>query len=75
MKEQSFEANLKKLEKIVAQLEDEKTDLDKSAELFEEGSALAAELSAKLKTIKFKVSEIKEKQGDLFTEEINNDDE
>jgi exodeoxyribonuclease VII small subunit len=67
MKEQNFETKLKKLEKITAELEDEKTDLDKSVKLFEEGSALAAELSAKLKEIKFKVEKLKEKQGVLFT--------
>ncbi|WP_428897291.1 exodeoxyribonuclease VII small subunit [Parelusimicrobium proximum] len=70
-KEAGFESKLKKLEEIVEELEDEKTDLDKSVKLFEEGSALAAELSKQLKEIKFKVSQLKEKQGELFTEEFD----
>lgn len=71
----NFETKLKKLEKIAASLEDEKTDLDASVKLFEEGSALAADLTKQLKDIKFKVSVLKEKQGSLFTEPFENEAE
>jgi len=64
----NFEAKLKKLEKIVADIEDEKTGLDASVELFEEGVKLAKELSAGLKEIKFKVEMLKEQNGELFAE-------
>ncbi|WP_424245607.1 exodeoxyribonuclease VII small subunit [Elusimicrobium posterum] len=63
-----FESKLKKLEKIVAELEDEKTGLDNSVKLFEDGAKLAKELSASLKEIKFKVDLLKEQNGELFTE-------
>ena len=70
-----FETKLKKLEKIVEELEDEKTDLDKSVKLFEEGSLLASELAGKLKEIKFKVTQLKEKQGQLFEEPFEDEKE
>jgi len=66
MKEQNFEAKLKRLEKIVADLEDEKTGLDSAVPLFEEGIKIAKELSAQLKEIKFKVNILKEENGELF---------
>ena len=66
MKENSFEAKLKRLEKITADLESEKTGLDSSVALFEEGVKIAKELSASLKEIKFKVSVLKEENGELF---------
>ena len=64
----NFEKQLARLEGIVAQLEEEQTDLDASVKLFEEGVALSKELSQKLETIKFKVEELKKKGGELLTE-------
>ncbi|MGB2578412.1 exodeoxyribonuclease VII small subunit [Elusimicrobium simillimum] len=73
MKELTFEAKLKRLEKIVADLEAEKTGLDNSVVLFEEGIKLAKDLSSSLKEIKFKVSVLKEENGELFAAPIEED--
>ena len=64
----SFEKQLSRLEEIVEKLEAEQTDLDASVKLFEEGIALSNELSQKLETVKFKVSELKKKGAALTTE-------
>lgn len=63
----SFEKQLARLEEIVAKLEEEQTDLDASVKLFEEGILLSKELSQKLETVKFKVSELKKKGSEMMT--------
>ncbi len=63
----SFEKQLARLEEIVEKLEEEQTDLDNSVKLFEEGMMLSKELSQKLETVKFKVSELKKKGAELMT--------
>lgn len=63
----SFEKQLSRLEEIVEKLEAEQTDLDASVKLFEEGVALSKELSQKLETVKFKVSELKKKGSEMMT--------
>ena len=75
MKEQTFEQKLKRLEKIVEELESGKTDLDKAVTLFEEGSQISSELTQKLKTVKFTVSQLKEKQGELALEPFEQSEE
>ena len=62
-----FEKQLSRLEEIVEKLEAEQTDLDASVKLFEEGVALSKELSQKLETVKFKVSELKKKGSEMMT--------
>lgn len=47
-KSQSFEEKLKRLEEIVASLDDVKTPLEASLSLFEEGAGLVKELSKML---------------------------
>jgi len=64
----NFEKQLSRLEEIVAQLEEEQSDLDTAVKLFEEGVVLSKELSQKLETIKFKVEELK-KKGATFMKE------
>ncbi len=61
----TFEKQLARLEEIVEKLEEEQTDLDSSVKLFEEGMTLSKELSQKLETVKFKVSELKKKGAAL----------
>ena len=63
----SFERQLFRLEEIVEKLEAEQTDLDASVKLFEEGLALSNELTQKLETVKFKVSELKKKGAEMMT--------
>ncbi len=64
----SFESKLKRLEEIVAKLEEEQTDLDASVKLFEEGVVLSKEMSEKLQEVKFKVTALKKKGAALLTE-------
>ena len=61
----NFEKQLARLEEIVEKLEAEQTDLDSAVQLFEEGMTLSKELSQKLETVKFKVSELKKKGAEL----------
>lgn len=64
----TFENKLKRLEEIVAKLEEEQTDLDNSVKLFEEGILLSKEMSEKLQEVKFKVTALKKKGAALLTE-------
>ena len=64
----NFETKLKRLEEIVAKLEEEQTDLDMSVKLFEEGITLSKEMTAKLQEVKFKVTALKKKGEELLTE-------
>ena len=63
-----FENKLKRLEEIVAKLEEEQTDLDTSVKLFEEGITLSKEMAEKLQEVKFKVTALKKKGAALLTE-------
>lgn len=49
-KELTYEGAVKRLEEIVAALENKETPLDESVKLFEEGTKLAAFCNDKLKT-------------------------
>ena len=64
----NFETKLKRLEEIVAKLEEEQTDLDVSVKLFEEGLTLTKEMTEKLQEVKFKVTALKKKGAELLTE-------
>lgn len=55
-KELSYEDAVKRLEEVVAALENKETPLDKSVKLFEEGTKLAAFCNDKLKNAKQKVT-------------------
>ena len=51
-KELTYESAVKRLEEIVAALENKETPLDESVKLFEEGTKLAAFCNDKLKNAK-----------------------
>lgn len=71
-KKQNFETKIKKLEKIVQDMEDETLDLEKSVKMFEEGIKLSGELTRELKEIKFKIERLKkDAQGKLSTESFD----
>ncbi|MFW6104748.1 MAG: exodeoxyribonuclease VII small subunit [Candidatus Bipolaricaulota bacterium] len=53
-----FERNLKKLENIVNELEDEHLNLDRSIELFEEGVKLAEEIQIGLSEAKLRLKKV-----------------
>ncbi len=55
-KELTYESAVKRLEEIVAALENKETPLDESVKLFEEGTKLAAFCNDKLKNAKQKVT-------------------
>ena len=57
----SFESNLDRLEKIVAQLEGDRLGLDESLKLFEEGIELLRVASEELKDTETKVKELVER--------------
>ncbi|MDQ3082638.1 MAG: exodeoxyribonuclease VII small subunit, partial [Gemmatimonadota bacterium] len=57
----SFEKNLSRLEQIVAQLESDKLDLNKSLKLFEEGVELLRLASDELNETEEKVKELVER--------------
>ena len=57
-KEMTFDSAVKRLEQIVEMLEGGKQTLEKSMELFEEGTALTEFCEQKLKTAKLRVAEL-----------------
>ena len=54
----SFEQALAELERIVAELESGKTDLERSIDVYERGSLLRAHCEAKLKEAQLRVERI-----------------
>ena len=54
----SFEQALAELERIVAELESGKTDLERSIDVYERGSLLKAHCEAKLKEAQLRVERI-----------------
>jgi len=75
-----FEAAMKRLEEIVAELEKEYLDLEKSLSLFEEGIRMSRICSQQLDQAEKKIEKlVEEKDGEFQTEilqepEENNDD-
>ena len=57
-KEPSFETALKRLEKVVEDLEKPEVTLDESLELFEEGKRLSAQCQRQLTAVEQRVSEL-----------------
>ncbi len=69
----SFEKNLSRLEQIVAQLESDKLDLNKSLKLFEEGVELLRLASDELNETEEKVKELVERaDGVLELRDLSN---
>jgi len=60
MRKYPFETKIKRLEEIVALLEEEITDLDSVVSLFQEGLKLSKELTTKLRTMESKIETINE---------------
>lgn len=54
----SFEEQMKRLEEIVAFLEKEDSDLDKSLKLYEEGLLLSQELQERLTKFETRIAEL-----------------
>ena len=65
MKKNAFEESLKRLEKIVSEMEDSQLDIDKAMKLFEEGISLVKECSSKLNETKKKIEILVEKNGKI----------
>ena len=65
-----FEKSLKKLEKIVGELEEGNLSLEEALKKYEEGIALAGGCSKMLKEAKARVERLVKKNGVLTTEEF-----
>ena len=78
MKKNTFEESLKRLEKIVSEMENSQLDIDKAMKLFEEGISLVKDCSSKLNETKKKIEILVEKNGKIDKEHFNgrqNEDE
>jgi len=60
-KEKSFEEQLKRLEEIVAILENDETSLDDMLKVYEEGMLLTKKLREYLNTAEMKITDINQK--------------
>ena len=70
----SFESDLKRMEEITQLLKNPETGLEKSIELYEEGSRLAKELSKTLDQIQRKVEKVTSiDENKLETVELDDD--
>lgn len=67
-KKMTFEQAMERLEKIVSELESGKCTLDRSLELFEEGTKLTAFCSAELKAAEQKIMKLTDTDGGEFTD-------
>ncbi len=65
-----FEKSLKKIEKIVHDLEEGNISLDDALKKYEEGIQLAKNCSKMLKDAKARVEKLVKKEDDLITEEF-----
>ncbi len=68
MKEKNFETSLKRLEKIVDEMENSQPDIDRAMNLFEEGISLVNQCSKKLDETKKKIEILVEKNGSMEKE-------
>ena len=70
----SFESDLKRMEEITQLLKNPETGLEKSIELYEEGSRLAKELSKTLDQIQRKVEKVTSiDENELETVELDDE--
>ena len=70
----SFESDLKRMEEITQLLKNPETGLEKSIELYEEGSRLAKELSKTLDQIQRKVEKVTSiDENELDTVELDDE--
>ena len=70
----SFESDLKRMEEITQLLKNPETGLEKSTELYEEGSRLAKELSRTLDQIQRKVEKVTSiDENELETVELDDE--
>ena len=70
VKDLSFEESLKKLEKIVEQLESGEIDLEKSVELYEDGMKLKNKCGEKLKKVEMQIKKIKSENNKVKKEDF-----
>lgn len=72
----SFEEDLKRMEEITALLKNPETGLERSVELYEEGSALASKLSKTLDKIQRRIEKVTSTdENELETVPLNDDGE
>ena len=71
----SFEDALKRLEKIVADLENEEIPLEKSIELFEEGKKLSSFCMKRLQEVEKKVKVLIDENNEITLKDFDQADE
>lgn len=71
MSKESFEESMKKLENIVAELENGNLNLDESVKKFEEGMKSAKQCNTILEEAEKKITILLEKDGELKEENFN----
>ena len=69
-KENSFESNLQKLEKIVDKLESGEIGLEDSVKLYEEGMRIKQVCDKKLKDIEMQIKKIKIEDNKVLKEDL-----
>jgi len=69
----SFESNIKRLEQIVAGLEEGDVELDKSLKLYEEGAKLIEACRKQLAEAETRIEKIRPKDDGLETEPFESD--
>lgn len=70
----SFEEDLKRMEEITSLLKNPETGLERSVELYEEGSKLASRLSRTLDSIQRKIEKVTSTdENELETVELDDD--
>jgi exodeoxyribonuclease VII small subunit len=70
---QTFEESLARLEQIVSQMDAGELGLDEMIAKFEEGSRLIKTCSDKLNEVERKIEKLVKKDGELSTEEFDED--
>ena len=71
MSKENFEESMKKLEKIVTELENGNLNLDESVKKFEEGMNVAKQCNTILEDAEKKITILLEKDGELKEEDFD----
>jgi len=70
-KKKTFEESLKRLEEIVAEMEEGELSLEKMMAHFEEGSVLVKDCGNKLEEVESKIEQLVKKGNELATEPMD----
>ena len=71
--EQSFEETMERLENLVGSMESGSAPLAELVDRYEEGSKLLKDCRKRLELAELKIKEVREKDGQMFAEQIEQD--